>query len=96
MRKQKIREKKLTDVVYIDGYTNGLLLLLASDEDRLTIPLLYAYGQETHPSNMKQYREYLNEASTLHKTAYTWCKRFIKNNPDIISGIVVHHAPTLL
>lgn len=96
IRKHKMRSKKFTDVAYIDGYVNGLLLLLATAGDRRLVPVFYAYGSEQHPKNMRQYRRYLKDAPIAHKTAYKWCERLIKNSPNLVPGIVFHHAPTLL
>jgi NAD-dependent SIR2 family protein deacetylase len=95
IRKLKARNRALSDVSYIDGYVNGLMLLLAPEAARSSLPIFYGYGLKSHPADLRGYKEYLGSAERVHRSSFVWCERFIQNS-KFAPGIIFHHPPVLM
>ena len=97
VRKTKLRERAYADVAYIDGYMNGLVYQLVSEDKlRSALPLYYIFGYEGDIGTIEEYAEIAEDAKHLHKTAYKHATKLVKNTlPESAWGIEFHHIPFL-
>lgn len=93
MKQQKIKSKKYGDVAYIEGYTNGLIYLLASDQERKNIPLYLIFGAKEDISSLSKYIKLSGKASSLDRASYKWAKEAANKLDD---GITYYHTAFLL
>lgn len=91
-QKEKRKQRDYGDVAYLEGYLNGLRLLLVDEEDRELVPLYFVFGFEGEITSLKEFLEVLPHAEELHKTSYRKACRKVKGYS---SDIVFHHSPFL-
>ncbi len=96
VRRDKLRGKQYHDVAYIDGYVNGLTLVVAPDEMRMAVPLYYVFGCRKDLRSATAYRREARRAETLHKTAYRQAKFLVETKLDGGKGMVFKHTTFLL
>jgi hypothetical protein len=96
IRKERLRAGRYDDVAYIDGYQNGLLLLLATETERKQVPIYYTFGVDEHPGSLRAYKRLLSKADQIHKAAFAFCQRLVRRKHMDGPGIVYHHTPFLL
>lgn len=96
IRKDCLRNKSYTDVAYIDGYQNGLLLLLATTSQRKHVPIYYIFGAKEQPCNLRDYKRMLSRSDVIHKSAFNVCRNLVRTRGLSTPGIVFHHTPFLL
>jgi hypothetical protein len=96
IRRARLKNRLYTDVAYIEGYQNGLVAPLATEQERKVLPIFYVFGASKQPLTFEKYKVALRNAQQDHKTAYKVCQHIVrdrlKNNPDV----VFHHTPFLL
>jgi hypothetical protein len=95
LRRDRLRQGRYDDVAYIDGYQNGLLLLLASETERKHVPIYYTYGVDEHPRSFRAYKRMLSRAEGIHKAAFKFSQRLVSRKHMDVPGIVYHHTPFL-
>ncbi len=91
-QKEKRKQRDYGDVAYLEGYLNGLRLLLVDEDDRELVPLYFVFGFEGEIGTLKEFLEVLPYAEELHKTSYRKACRKVKGYS---SDIVFHHSPFL-
>jgi hypothetical protein len=97
-KKEKLKIGKYHDVSYIEGYINGLTIILFSGNKLPLlrwIPLFYIYGYKGNLTKFSEYKKIRKNAENLHKKAYKYAKEIVKN---VIgdSNLIYHHTPFLL
>jgi len=89
-------KNRYLDVAYLEGYLYAhmqLLLLVELPDNRLPIPLFYAYGYG-QVLNFKEYKKLIKKLPAFHKGAYSLVQRIVKRlNKD--EKIVFHHPAHL-
>jgi hypothetical protein len=93
-RREKMRERSFSDVAYIDGYIDGHLYLLASDDERAAFPTYYVFGYEGALRSNTAFRKVLSKASSIHKRAHSAAEKLVRTT-GVKKGTVLHH-PALL
>jgi hypothetical protein len=84
------------DVAYIDGFVQGLSLLLSDDEEeRKSPPAFYVYGAERQPRDARECRKMLARARALDPAAYDYCVDLVKRYRMEEEDIDLHHGPFL-
>jgi hypothetical protein len=91
LRREKVKAKLYQDVAYIDGYIEGLLYLLANDEERKQLDVYYLFGERDHPKSLKETKRRVLAGSN-HKGAVALAKRLVKGLSD---NDDFHHRPFL-
>jgi hypothetical protein len=94
LRPQKLKKGRYHDVAYIDGYINGLIHLLASDKDRKTVPIYYAFGIKEPIRDKKQHMKSLRKAQRSSRKEHRWAVNLVQKR-GVTDGIVPHHTPFL-
>jgi hypothetical protein len=89
IRKDKVRSKRYDDAAYIEGYVNGILYLLASDEERGKLPYYYVYGRGPVLSQ-EEFLKMVKYASSIHKGAYAYAEKWASKLGE---GVAYHHIP---
>jgi hypothetical protein len=95
LRVMKLENGRYDDVAYIDGYVNGLLFLLADDQERKQIPVYYAFGHRDLISSLRQYRRVLGKLSKGKTKPHRWAVKVVAKYLHT-PGIEPHHTPFLL
>lgn len=98
IQKEKLKIGKYQDVSYIEGYINGLTIILFSEKELplLTlVPLFYIFGYKGNLTNFSEYKKGRKNAENLHKRAFKYANKLVEN---VIgdSNLVYHHTPFLL
>ncbi len=88
-----VQRGRWTEAAYIEGYTDGLIYLLASDEDRSAAPLYFLFGVSETLKIEDQLRDVLNDARTAHPELFEYAERRLAEIPP---GVGPHHTPFLL
>lgn len=84
------KEKKYGDAAYIEGYRDGLSLLILPQESwKDYLKLFYIFGAEIQPTESDEYKNMLSQAETVHPACYKYCVETTKNS----DGKLVTHAP---
>jgi hypothetical protein len=96
IRKEKMKRRKLTDVAYIDGYINGLLFIIATDDERKELPLWYVTYDMKPPRNLPQYSKELKKAERMHPSRFKYALNIIRKNIGPDGTLELHHTPFLL
>lgn len=81
------------DASYVDGYINGLILLLSTDESE-SLPVYYVYGYDGDIVEFDEFVEVAKEAESIHPEAYNQALQFVKENVGE-NDIAIHHIPFL-
>jgi NAD-dependent SIR2 family protein deacetylase len=96
IRKKKIHIKRYPDVAYIDGYLNGLTVLLVKNKKELKIfPYFYIYGFNKDIKNFNKYYSIIKNKNIYHKNAHEYAKKIILSK-KIGKDIFYRHTPFLL
>jgi hypothetical protein len=93
IRSENLRAGRYVDVAYIEGYMNGLVYLLASDEGRSHLPFYFLYGCSDQPSTFNRYRRALRMSAGQHKRATAEAARIVRKK--LGPGDELHHTPFL-
>ncbi len=83
------------DVAYIDGYVQGLRLLLGTPDERASPPAFYVYGAERQPRDARECRKMLARARDLDFGADDYCVDLVKRYRMEKENIDLHHGPFL-
>jgi SIR2-like domain len=97
-KKEKVKIGKYQDVAYIEGYINGLsIILINKDQLRFlkVIPLFYIFGYKGNLTTMSEYKKGRKNAENLHKKAFKHANKIVENMLGD-SKLVYHHTPFLL
>jgi len=96
-KKEKVKIEKYQDVAYIEGYINGLsIILINKDTHRFlkVIPLFYIFGYKGNLTTMSKYKKGRNNAENLHKKAFKHAIKIVENMLGD-SNLAYHHTPFL-
>lgn len=96
LRNKKSKQRKDSDVAYIDGYMNGLMYLLAPESERKLIPRYFVFGSDDQPRALRAYKRLSRHACELHPAAYRYAEKMVPLTHADQEGIAVHHSPFLL
>lgn len=80
------------DAAYLDGYTNGLVLLLDDEDGDLTtgVPLYFIYGSESAMRSREDLEEALRQSRRRARKARAEAQRL---GARAAAGMVITHAP---
>ncbi len=92
LRTKYSAKRNYKEVAYIDGFINGLMCLLSSDEQRARVPLYYLFGCEDI-TNLQDYIRLAKNARSLHKSAYSFAEKMTRYVPS--GDVSFHHRPFL-
>ena len=94
IRPAKLHSKEYVDVAYVDGFIDGHLYLLSSDEERKAFPLYYVFGDKGPLQSYNQFKKVLVQATRLHNAAHKAAQKWVEQvRPG--RGIALHHPPVL-
>jgi len=86
LRKAKIRDKVYHDIAYIDGYLNGLFVIMVDEKGLEKPPFFYFYGHG-EIFDREQFEKQIPTSKDFHKTATKWATRYVteimNNNNEI-------------
>jgi phosphoglycolate phosphatase-like HAD superfamily hydrolase len=93
MQKEFSDADRYGDVVYVEGYRNGLLYFVFDDKQRSGLPMYYLLGCKEEIRDFEQYAKLAMNAYKLHEKAYV----FARKTADLIQeeGMELHHVPFL-
>ncbi|AZO94951.1 SIR2 family protein [Halocella sp. SP3-1] len=97
IQKEKMENELYSDVAYIEGYINGLLLLFMEEED-IEVPLFFLYGYEKEdgePISYDEYIEILESKEIYDQETYKYAEQIVKNKINDNPEMVIHHTPFL-
>lgn len=96
-RKDFLKNKRYDDVAYIDGYTNGLMFVLSSEDLEIVeyFPLFYAFGSGVDLVSFEDYVEIADEIPSLHKSAYKRARQVVSKQLKYGDDVEFHHFPWL-
>jgi NAD-dependent SIR2 family protein deacetylase len=77
---------------YVEGYINGLLFLLADNDDRKLMPLYYIAGFDGDLREPEHYEQAAPEFKKLHPEAYEHARR---EAARLAPGVVFQHKPSI-
>ena len=89
--KVAIRHRKYFDAAYIEGYLNGLMIMLFPDQELRRIPYYYLFGVREDIRTRKQLDRWIKRAPKLHKASFKAAERIVAH----IGDLVVRHTPFL-
>lgn len=100
IKKETLKIGKYQDVSYIEGYINGLTIILFCESKKnlpllKLAPLFHIFGYKGNLTNFSGYIKGRKNAKNLHKNAYKYAIKIIKNMIGD-SDLVYHHTPFLL
>ena len=95
---ETIQESKLgvgryEDVAYVEGYMNGLLFLIADDDERKLMPYYYVSGCSDTLRTYHEFQDAVSSAASLDPDAHSWAA---KHAGRLAPGVVWQHQPFLL
>jgi hypothetical protein len=96
IRKEKMKRRKLTDIAYIDGYINGLLFIIATDDERKDLPLWYVTYDMRPSKNLHQYSKELRKAERMHPNRLRYAHNIVRRSVGPNGSPDLHHIPFLL
>ncbi|MGY2003842.1 SIR2 family protein [Blastococcus sp. SYSU DS1024] len=85
---------RFADAAYIDGYCNGLTLMLGDEDDDLagTVPLYFVFGADSAMRTEQEFREALVQSRRRAPRARAKAKEL---SAGLAEGMVLTHAPFL-
>lgn len=94
LRGEKQRNRKYSDIAYIDGYINALICLLSPPGHLRQVPLYYAFGAKQDLRTISAYLTFLRNNPQAHKASVQSARKFIGtlNSPG---SVEIHHPPWL-
>jgi hypothetical protein len=96
MQKEKLSARKYEDVAYIEGYLNGLLFLLMSNDKKspVKVPMYFSFGEAPDLYSVSGMARFFSKNKIPHQRAHRRALSLIKKiqNPDKIE---FHHPPWL-
>jgi len=93
IKRDNTRSRRYLDVAYIEGYMNGLIYLLANDEERKHMPFYFVYGLDGQPTTLAQYKRAIRGKPAAHKAARALATRIVRER--LGPGDDLHHTPFL-
>lgn len=94
IQSDKRKEKRYTDVAYIEGYIRALIFHLQNcfEDDGFEIPKYFAFGAKNDLNCFEDFMEFVKENPDAHKASLKQAKRYLStlNKPD---EVVIHHPP---
>jgi len=93
-KREKRAQRKYTDVAYIEGYLNALMLPLVESEERFGVPLFYLLGSKDDIFTLDDLGSALLTSKSLHRVAYRSAEQSVRRNggdPEIVFS----HQPWL-
>ncbi len=94
IRKEKLKSRNYVDIAYIDGYIDGLIYLLALDEERKEFWIYYIFGYKDPIPSLRAYLRLSKKASAIHMASYKLAQKIIKKR-NLSKDITFHHIPFL-
>ncbi|MBV1879822.1 MAG: SIR2 family protein [Pseudomonadales bacterium] len=94
IQSEKRKEKRYTDVAYIEGYIRALIfhLNVCFEDAGFEIPKYFAFGAKNDLYCFEDFMKFVEENPEAHKASLKHAKRYLStlNEPD---NIVIHHPP---
>jgi NAD-dependent SIR2 family protein deacetylase len=94
LKKEKIKNKVYHDIAYIDGYLNGLFVIMVDEVGLEKPPFFYFYGYG-EVFEKEDFEKLIPESKDFHKTATKWATRYVKEIMKNNNEIAIHHTPFL-
>lgn len=92
LRKEKIRKRAYFDAAYIDGYIEGLMLLVVDEEERGKLSPFYLFGHKGQIKSFNEYLEIIDSGISFHKQARIQAEKLASKS---MLETVPHHIPFL-
>jgi len=92
LQKRYSKKRNYKEVAYIEGFINGLLYFIFSDEDRLTLPLYFLFGCRPI-TTLQEYKELAKQAQYRHKSSYRFAEMMARDVRT--EGVSFRHTPFL-
>jgi hypothetical protein len=89
---EKCKAKRYMDIVYVEGYIDGLMYLLVKEKKLNRLPRYFVFGNSVELRSLAQYRNVCGKTKSLDKHAYDYAVKMAKRLGD---GSVYHHTPFL-
>ncbi len=96
-QKEKRQRGIYEDVAYIEGYINGLVFLLMSEQDRAksSPPLYFMFGAKSDIYDIDGFLDQIRSCPKVHKRAHKRALRYLDRLTGELAGIEFHHPPWL-
>jgi hypothetical protein len=91
--KRYLRQKNYSDAAYCEGYANGMLYALASQDGGGKPPLFFHFNLFIS-SSRSAYQRAINKLPAMHKGMHKYLTRVVDKYPGH-DGIVIHHKAQL-
>lgn len=93
LQQQRELDGRWPSVAYIEGYINGLLFLIADDDERSNLPIFYVHGSDEHLRTKDDYEGVAGKFPELSPEAWEFAKHHAER---LAPGVVFQHLPVLL
>lgn len=96
LQKEKLKRGAYEDVAYIEGYVNGLMYLLMTNEERdaVRIPMYFVFGTKDEILDVAAFIDLLRNSPAIHKAARKRALFYLNRLSDPESA-EFHHPPWL-
>lgn len=96
IQREKRRREIYEDVAYIEGYINGLALLLCEDSAKCVseVPLYFAFGINEEMFSIRDYKKHAAHIPSAHKKSFARAQRFVRER-GVGDDIEFHHPAWL-
>jgi len=86
-----MRQKEYFDAAYVEGYLNGLLIMLLPNSAVRKLPYYFLFGTSDEIRTEKQFGRWIKKAPRIHKASHRAALRMTAD----IGDLLVHHTPFL-
>lgn len=90
MQQTQQKDKDFIEVAYLEGYSNGLVWLLATDAERRAMPLYYLPGVQGGPTRIEHYVRFRSRFAGGRGPAVAQAR---KTASQLRPGLTWHHPP---
>ena len=94
LRKEKLKAGNYADIAYIDGYMEGLKIILYDEKHLKDLPFWYLYGFGP-VDDEKFFNRAIKKNEIYHKSAESYGRRYFNEVLDPETDILYHHRPFL-
>jgi hypothetical protein len=95
MKKEFVRRKRYDDVAYVEGYKSAFLygaLYNLPDADAEPAAF-FTLGYDLRIDTFEEYKKLLKDIPNMHKSAYAWAQRTVRDlEHSRDEGLVIHHV----